>query len=272
MAYSLPVRCTGWLSTETTRVSRLTANLPVRIVGSGWLAVGRADDAWMGTGCFVWNSDKLQLTKGISGRRTCKGAQPRARDPPQCQGVEHRTGKSRNEAKRWTGPPRPASIARAAVLISGAQWWCQCTLGRLSIGDIRSRVVNGGIDQRGAVQLGAAKSLESRSPIPLCASTGGDASAATANAVAETIADLIARLAILRLVPCSSVVRLYLCSTLALGPLQRCIRSLGDIAKDQIWDIVFSLHYESSERTWPAFSERPLKLCGIGYVLSLFEK
>src|SRR5215831_14245642 len=100
----------------------------------------------------------------------------KARDPRQCQGVEHRTGKNRNKAKRWTGPPRPASIARAAVLISGAQWWCQCTLGRLSIGDIWCRVVNGGIDQRGAVQLGAAKSLESRSPIPLCASTGGDAS------------------------------------------------------------------------------------------------
>ena len=47
--------------------------------------------------------------------------------------------------------------------------------------------------------------------------------------------------------------------------------SLGGIAKDQIWDIVFSLHYESSERTWPAFLGRPLKLCGIGYVLSLFE-
>jgi hypothetical protein len=35
MRYSLPVRCTGWSSTETILVSRLTDNLPVRIAASG---------------------------------------------------------------------------------------------------------------------------------------------------------------------------------------------------------------------------------------------
>src|ERR1700730_3773104 len=34
MPYSLPVRCTGWSSTETTRSSRFTTSLPVRIVDS----------------------------------------------------------------------------------------------------------------------------------------------------------------------------------------------------------------------------------------------
>jgi hypothetical protein len=37
MAYSVALTCIGWSSTETTRASRLTANLPVRIVASGWL-------------------------------------------------------------------------------------------------------------------------------------------------------------------------------------------------------------------------------------------
>jgi hypothetical protein len=34
MPYSLPVKCIGWSQTVTIRVSRLTANLPVRIVRS----------------------------------------------------------------------------------------------------------------------------------------------------------------------------------------------------------------------------------------------
>ena len=43
MPYSLPVRCSGWLSTSTSRVSRLTVSLPVRITDFG-MALGAADD------------------------------------------------------------------------------------------------------------------------------------------------------------------------------------------------------------------------------------
>jgi hypothetical protein len=104
--------------------------------------------------------------------------------------------------------------------------------------------------------MGAAKKPGNPIPIltliPPCASTGGDASRATANAAVETIADLIARPAI----PDSCHAHLVASSSSLPSPLdrcRRCNRSLGDGAKDQIWDIVFSLYNESSERSGPAF-------------------
>jgi hypothetical protein len=62
MASSLPVRCTCWSSKETIRASRLTANLPVRIVGSGW-SPERPTIAGIGTTRFARDSAKLQLGK-----------------------------------------------------------------------------------------------------------------------------------------------------------------------------------------------------------------
>src|SRR6516165_1808128 len=46
MAYSLPVSCTGWSSTETTRASRSTANLPFGSSNRGSLLRGERSPEW----------------------------------------------------------------------------------------------------------------------------------------------------------------------------------------------------------------------------------
>jgi hypothetical protein len=46
MPWALPVRCTGLSPTETTRSSRLTTSLPVRIVDSEW-SLERRTIAWI---------------------------------------------------------------------------------------------------------------------------------------------------------------------------------------------------------------------------------
>jgi hypothetical protein len=89
MASSLPVRCTCWSSKETIRASRLTANLPVRIVGSGWsperpTIAGIELRDLLGT--------RLNYSSGKKNNQRTHEKFSKPPDPPQHLGVERRIG------------------------------------------------------------------------------------------------------------------------------------------------------------------------------------